>query len=166
MNLRFVQWDFPGAPVAKDPSLTLHFHCREPGFHPWSGSLDPACWAVWPKNKNIKTWRLYLKEKKKKDLYSLPVPTREIVNGDLCVYALRFWVQGSFNPRSLTSDGVSVAHLWMSPVLVQKSGVVSEVACTFCGNSARRSAQVWVHCMPRRKGGIGACLAFFKPEDC
>ena len=25
MNLRFVKWDFPGGPVIKDLSLTLHF---------------------------------------------------------------------------------------------------------------------------------------------
>lgn len=38
----------------KGPEPDSALHCREPGFNPWSGSLDPTCWAAWPKNKNIK----------------------------------------------------------------------------------------------------------------
>ena len=38
-------WAFPGGPVAK----TLHFHCMEDGFDPWSGSEDPTGCVVWPK---------------------------------------------------------------------------------------------------------------------
>ena len=32
-------WNFPGGPVVK----FLHFHCREPGFRPWSVNYEPAC---------------------------------------------------------------------------------------------------------------------------
>ena len=39
--------DFPGSPVVR----TQHFHCRGPGFNPWSGNWDPASLAAWPKKK-------------------------------------------------------------------------------------------------------------------
>ena len=31
---------------------TLHFHCRECGFDPWSGNLDPTSCEVQPKHNN------------------------------------------------------------------------------------------------------------------
>lgn len=37
-NKNLLYWDFPGHPVIK----TLHFHCRERGFHPWLGELRPC----------------------------------------------------------------------------------------------------------------------------
>ena len=41
-------WDFSGGPAVK----TLCFHCREQGFHQWSGKLRSlrGC-TVWPKSK-------------------------------------------------------------------------------------------------------------------
>ena len=41
--------DFPGYPVVKTPSPQY----RGPGFDPWSGNKDPACYIVLPKKGNI-----------------------------------------------------------------------------------------------------------------
>lgn len=39
---------FPDAPVVR----TQHFHCRGPGFDPWSSLVgDPASCVMWPKKK-------------------------------------------------------------------------------------------------------------------
>ena len=43
--------DFPGGPVVR----TLHFHCREPGFHPWLGKILQV---KWPKKKKKKKCEL------------------------------------------------------------------------------------------------------------
>ena len=40
-------WGFPDEPVFK----TLHFHSREHGFSPWSGTYDPTCLSVRRKKK-------------------------------------------------------------------------------------------------------------------
>ena len=39
--------DFPGYPVVKTPSPQY----RGPGFDPWSGNKDPACYIVLPKKR-------------------------------------------------------------------------------------------------------------------
>ena len=41
--------DLPEDPVVR----TWYFHCRGPGFHLWSGKLDPASNAVWEKKSLI-----------------------------------------------------------------------------------------------------------------
>lgn len=39
---------FPCRPVVRTPC----FHCRSPGFNPWSGNKDPASLTMWPKKKS------------------------------------------------------------------------------------------------------------------
>lgn len=39
--------EFPGNPMVR----ILHFDCTGPRLDPWSGKLDPASHAAWPKNK-------------------------------------------------------------------------------------------------------------------
>lgn len=39
-----VRLDFPISPMVK----ALHVHCREGGFHPWSGNYDYSCHKIQP----------------------------------------------------------------------------------------------------------------------
>jgi len=48
-------WEFPGGPEVR----TQHFHCRGPGFSPWSGSLNPTSHTVQPKAKYQNPHRIH-----------------------------------------------------------------------------------------------------------
>ena len=50
-NVKKSGWEFPGGPVVRTPC----FHCRGPGFDPWSGNEDPTSCAAGQKKKK-KEW--------------------------------------------------------------------------------------------------------------
>ena len=95
--------DFPGGPVIKTP----HFHCRGPGFHPWSGNQNPTYHMAQQRKKK--------ERKKKKDWGSSPgsaLPLGQSLN--------TFWL-GFFIKIPMTSSGCHedprrrVIFLWWCP---------------------------------------------------
>lgn len=100
-------------------------------------------------------------------LKAFPVHAIKIANGYLCVYAVRFWVKNSSNSRNFPSGGVTVAYLWVSLGLVQKSNAVFHGACTF-GSSQQRGLHQCrdIACPEVKVASVNACLAFSPPQSC